>query len=349
MSKTNKTATVIFAAAFFALSLLFSARSLALSENGVTASANGEKMLIAAGIPFGVRLHTDGVIVVNLTKVGESSPALAAGLRKGDIIKKINGKNITGAKALCDAVEQSDGKLKVSFLRAGKEKELDITPIPDKSGVYKIGVVARDSAAGIGTLTFIDPETGLFAGLGHGICDAETGELIPISYGTAEEVVLTDIIKGKSGAPGELRGFFSGKKTGKITGNTYSGVVGALLSVPEELKQYTFPARGRGKIKNGKAYIYSSVDGGREAYEVEITILDEQSGGKNFTVEIKDSSLIAKTGGIVQGMSGSPVVQDGYLIGALTHVTVSDPTRGYGILIENMLEKAMFLDTLKVA
>lgn len=358
MSKTKKAATIFFAAAFFALAVMGFSRSFAYdvsSEEYTAVSYEKGKMLIAAGVPFGVRLHTDGVIIVNLTKVvsenSSASPGSDAGLRKGDVIISVNGEKINSAKSLCEAVEKSGGKeMTVLIMRSGKEKNINVKAVADKGGVYKIGVLARDSAAGIGTVTFIDPETGIFAGLGHGICDPESGELVPLSYGSCEDVVLTDIIKGKCGSPGELRGFFSGKKTGKITVNSYSGIVGLLSEIPSEIKDFVFPACGRGKLHTGKAYIYTTVDGGgRAEYEVNISSLDENGGQKNFTVEITDKNLLEKTGGIVQGMSGSPVVQDGYLVGAVTHVMVSDPTRGYGILIENMLSEITLSDGIMTA
>ena len=338
MTKTKKVATVFLTAVFFTVIIMNFSCAYASS-----ASAAQEKMLIAAGVPFGVRLHTDGVIIVNLTAVGKGEsavyPSRDAGFCKGDVIISVNGERIGSAKALCDTVSASEGR-ELSFTVKHEGKERNICVIPQKDGdVYKIGVLVRDNAAGIGTVTFIDPATGMFAGLGHGICDAETGELIPVSYGSCEEVTLTDIIKGKSGAPGELRGFFSGKKTGKIIGNSFSGVFGALSEVPRELSAEQFPAKGKGFAHNGKAYIYTTVDGeGRQKYEVNISAIDENGSQKNFIVEITDVSLLSKTGGIVQGMSGSPIIQDGKLVGAITHVLVNDPTRGYGIFIENMLE-----------
>ncbi len=324
-----------------------------MTRDDYTAAEN-QKMLIAAGVPFGVRLHTDGVIIVNLVKVGSGenagSPALDAGLCKGDVIISVGGERIKSAKALCDIVEQNGGELAVTVRRDGKERTFSVKSAVGADGKYKIGVLARDNAAGIGTVTFIDPETAIFAGLGHGICDGETGALVPVSYGTCEEVNLTEIIRGRKGAPGELRGFFTGNKTGKILKNSHAGIVGALCTVPEELASSVYPAAGKGKAHSGKAKIIATVDGeGRAEYEINISSVEESGGQKNFTVEITDESLLSKTGGIVQGMSGSPIIQDGYLVGAVTHVMVSDPTKGYGILIENMLSEMTFSENTLVA
>ncbi len=324
-----------------------------MTRDDYTAAEN-PKMLIAAGVPFGVRLHTDGVIIVNLVKVGNGenagSPALDAGLCKGDVIISVGGERIKSAKALCDIVEMNGGELAVTVRRDGKEKTFNVKSAVGADGKYKIGVLARDNAAGIGTVTFIDPETALFAGLGHGICDGETGALVPVSYGTCEEVSLTEIIRGRKGTPGELRGFFTGNKTGKILKNSHAGIVGALCAVPAELASCVYPAAGKGKAHSGKAKIIATVDGeGRAEYEISITSVDESVGQKNFTVEITDEALLKKTGGIVQGMSGSPIIQDGYLVGAVTHVMVSDPTKGYGILIENMLAETTFSQASLVA
>jgi stage IV sporulation protein B len=216
-----------------------------------------------------------------------------------------------------------------------------VTPITDESGEYKIGVLVKDSAAGIGTITFIDPETMTFAGLGHGIFDGAGGEPIPFAFGSAEDVMLTGIVMGKVGAPGELRGSFVGHKMGKLLKNDVTGVYGILVEIPEALQAEKYPVCKSSDIKEGKAHIYATVDGdGRKQYEIEIFGIEKEGKDRNFSVRITDEALLAKTGGIVQGMSGSPIIQDGKLIGAVTHVLVNDPTRGYGIFIENMLEAA---------
>ena len=333
MSKMKKSAAVLFAAIIFIFSAVIPS---AAAEDA------GRKTLIAAGVPFGVRLHTDGVIIVGFTKTaGEGiCPAREAGLCRGDVITEVGGNRIKSAKELCTLVEAASEELAVKVKRGAEEKIVTVCPIAGEDGKKRIGVLARDNAAGIGTVTFIDPETGMFAGLGHGICDGETGELVPISYGTCEEVQLTEIVKGKKGAPGELRGFFTGNKTGKIVKNTLAGVVGALSEIPQSISTCTYTIGTKEKLHSGKATVITTVDGeARGEYEIIISEIDLSCGQKNFTVQITDPALIEKTGGIVQGMSGSPIIQDGVLIGAVTHVMVGDPTRGYGIFIENMLSQ----------
>ena len=305
---------------------------------GVSAARTRE--LIVAGTPFGVKMQTEGVIVVGLPN--ENGPASAAGLKRGDVIVSINGERIESAEAFAEKIKASGGNALTLDCKSGAEsRSVTVTPSTDESGEYKLGVWVKDSAAGIGTITFIDPETMAFAGLGHGICDGAGGEPIPLAFGNAEDVTLTGIVVGKAGAPGELRGTFVGHKMGKLLKNDMTGVYGVLVEIPENLKQEKYPVCKSSDIKEGKAYIFSTVDGeGRQKYEIEIFGIDREGNDRNFSVRITDEALLAKTGGIVQGMSGSPIIQDGKLIGAVTHVLVNDPARGYGIFIENMLEAA---------
>lgn len=301
-------------------------------------SADKVTELIVAGTPFGVKMHMEGVTVVGIP--GGKGPAADAGLRKGDVITAIDGVPITSAEAFAEAVKASEGKTLSLELKSGAlSRTAKITPVSDESGEYKLGVWVKDSAAGIGTITFIEPKTMTFAGLGHGICDAESGEVIPFSFGSAEEVSLSGIVMGKPSAPGELRGSFVGKKIGKLLKNDLTGVYGVLVELPLTLVNEKYPVCPAAEVKEGKASVFATVDGdGRQAYEIEIFDLVRDGKDRNFSIRVTDESLLSKTGGIVQGMSGSPIIQDGKLIGAVTHVLVNDPTRGYGIFIENMLE-----------
>ncbi|MBE6665010.1 MAG: PDZ domain-containing protein [Ruminococcaceae bacterium] len=305
---------------------------------GVCAKKPSE--LIVAGIPFGVKFHMEGVIVAGIPS--EQGPAAEAGIRRGDIITSIDGEPIASAEKFAEIIKLSDGKtLTLEYTSDSVSRTAQVTPCADESGEYKLGIWIKDSAAGIGTITFIDPETMSFAGLGHGICDSAGGEPLPFSFGSAEEVSLTGIVAGKAGAPGELRGSFAGHKIGKLLKNDLTGVYGVLAEMPEQLEKEKYPVCKSSEIKEGKAYIFATVDGeGRKRYEIEIFDIVKDGKDKNFSVRITDETLLAKTGGIVQGMSGSPIIQNDKIIGAVTHVLVNDPARGYGIFIENMLKAA---------
>ena len=301
-------------------------------------SVGGE--LIAGGMPFGMKVNIDGAIVVETSDVegAGKSPAAQAGIKRGDIIVAVNGKEVSSSKELIGAIEESEGEIDVSYQRAGRERTAKVVPALDANGKKRIGVLTRDSAAGIGTVTYIDPETLSFAGLGHGICDSESGAVLPIDYGSVEDVEITGINRGRSGSPGEMRGAFTGRRIGKITSNKETGVYGVLSELPEHSGD-VYKVASADEVKDGQAYIRSCVGGSPELYEIEITRIGT-GAQKNFAIKVTDARLTEMTGGIVQGMSGSPVIQNGKLIGAVTHVLVGDPTCGYGIFIENMTENS---------
>ncbi len=296
------------------------------------------------GMPFGVKFYTSGVLVIGFcdidTEKGKENPGYAAGLRLKDIITHIDGKEIGSALELTEAVEHSEGRsLTVRYTRGGEPAETTVTPIFSKNeGLYKAGIWVKDSGAGIGTVSFILPESNYFTGLGHGICDADTGELLPIERGTVLDVNISGINKGVSGTPGELRGFFGAGKTGTLLGNDACGVYGIFTKCPKTVSE-PVPLGLKNDVVEGEAYIYCTLDTGEIGkYSVEIGNINRNAtGGKCFIVKVTDKVLLEKTGGIVQGMSGSPILQNGKLIGAVTHVMIGDPTTGYGIFAENML------------
>ena len=303
-------------------------------------SAGSARELVAAGVPFGVKFHTQGVVVVGIPS--GKGPAAEAGIQKGDVITALDGEAVASAEDFAERIKSAGERtLSVDFKRGELSYSTSVTPRTDESGEYKLGVWVKDSAAGIGTITFIDPKTMSFAGLGHGICDAESGEPLPFAFGSAEDVTLTGIVVGKAGAPGELRGTFGGHKIGKLLKNDLTGIYGVLAEMPAGLSEEKYPVCKSRDVKEGKAYILATVDGeGRKRYEIEIFDIALDSKDRNFSVKVTDEALLSKTGGIVQGMSGSPIIQDGKFVGAVTHVLVNDPARGYGIFIENMLEAA---------
>ena len=303
------------------------------------------KTLIPGGIAFGVKFYTAGVMVIGFDDVenqgSKQNPAYDAGIRTKDVITKINGTKLTSAAQLTEAVESSAGKtITLTYKRDGKEYTATLTPkYSDSEGRYKTGLWVRDSGAGIGTVTYIDPETLAFGGLGHGICDSETGALIPMDRGTVLGVTIGGIEKGLPGAPGEVKGYFSRSKCGALYSNTQCGVFGVFSELPASLPEKAIPIAQKSEICEGDAYIWCTLDeSGPQKYSIKISEINRQaSGNKCFTVTVTDQALISKTGGIIQGMSGSPIIQNGKLVGAVTHVLINDPTAGYGIFIENML------------
>lgn len=298
--------------------------------------------VVLGGIPFGVKLYTEGVMVVSLSAVdGAVSPARIAGLKVGDLILSINGDSVYTNEDVSETVKRSAGKPMVFRIkRDGIESDVRITAVKSQNeGCYKAGIWVRDSSAGVGTLTFYDPSTKLLAGLGHAVCDVDTGDIIPISGGELVPARIYSVTKSQNGMPGELRGGFLSGSYGKLlaNGNTgvyaaSSGMVGKCVNI--KLKQ---------EIREGDAEIYTTVNGTTpQWYTVRIIQVryHDANATRNMVIEITDPRLLEATGGIVQGMSGSPIVQDGKLVGAITHVFINDPTRGYAIFAENMLETA---------
>lgn len=296
-------------------------------------------MLQPGGMCFGVQMKTDGALVVGFSKIDGACPAKDAGIDCRDLIVNINGEKIKSSDDLISSVDRAGNqKIKISVIRNQKELSFDVTPRKAPDGKYKIGVYVRDSAAGIGTVTFIDTKTGAFGGLGHGIYDIDSEILIPMSKGIVNSVSIKSVRPGKVGIPGELRGSLEPKKIGKLTQNTEFGVFG-YLSDKGFSKESELPVAKAAQVRVGKAQIICTIDQAKDTYEVEITEIHNDRPAKNYVIKITDKRLLEKTGGIVQGMSGSPIIQDGMIVGALTHVLVRDPTAGYGIFIGNMLNK----------
>lgn len=305
------------------------------------------KMVLPGGDAFGVELQTKGVLVVGTAPVdcpGEDrSPAKAVGIKSGDIISAVEGREVNSVSAVIDLVSHSEGKpLALTVQRRGKEFKLSLTPVKSESeDRWKAGVWIRDHTAGIGTVTCYLPDSNIFSGLGHGICDGDTGVLLPFSGGAVMDVKISGVRKGAKGAPGELKGYFCGAKLGTLMGNTPCGVYGVLAKMPDYAQTDLLPIGEAESVHEGAVTIRCSVDNdGVREYRAKITKLcSDDRDGKNFVIRITDPDLLQKTGGIVQGMSGSPIIQDGKLIGAITHVLLDEPTKGYGIFIENVLAR----------
>ncbi len=307
-----------------------------------------DEMYVAVlGQPFGIKLYTEGVLVIELGSVetadGKCSPAKSAGLRTGDYIRTANGAPINCNEDLSAIVADSGGKpIRLEILRGGKKQYRTVTPaFSQEKSAYCIGLWVRDSTAGIGTLTFYSPSGKTVCGLGHGICDDDTGTLMTVDSGEMVTAKIVGVRKGKNGEPGELKGNLGNETLASITANSDSGIFGT----PEgniPLSTLTEVALKQ-EVRNGKAQILCTVDGDTpKLYRctVKKRSADYRSATRNMTVTVTDPELLKKTGGIVQGMSGSPLIQNGKLIGAITHVLVDDPTTGYAIFAENMLETA---------
>ena len=301
--------------------------------------------VVPSGEIVGLRLFTKGVMIVGYQSVetenGSLSPAKDAKLQKGDVIVKLDGIEITSSAQVENLITNSEGKtIEVELERNGEKSVVSLKPVMSKSeGKYKTGLWIRDSAAGIGTLTFYDKESRMFACLGHAVCDIDTGEVLPLADGDIVDATINGCVKGKQGSAGELCGSFKKDREGIICLNDSIGVYGIFECADENERE--IPVAAKSEVKEGRAQIISTVEGESKAYyEIEIEKLDpDGKDSKNLIIKITDEKLLEKTGGIVQGMSGSPIIQNGYLVGAVTHVFVNDPTRGYGIYAESMLEK----------
>lgn len=314
----------------------------------VSVTEVAEPVVIPCGTPFGIKLLTEGVLVVELTGFdsgkGITSPAREAGIEEGDIIVSISGKQVSSNKDVSKIIEESGGNtLGVEFIRDGEKRVAFIKPLESAAdGCYKAGMWVRDSSAGIGTITFYDPSTKIFAGLGHPVCDADTGEILAMAEGEAADVFISGIRKSCEGSPGELIGMFeSDEACGNLLLNDSSGIYGRMDECPS--LHGAVPVAMSQEVTTGPAIIYATVSGSKpEIYAVEIEKIDYSSGDdcRNLVVHVTDERLLDKAGGIVQGMSGSPIIQNGKLVGAVTHVLVRDPTRGYGIFAETMLQSA---------
>ncbi len=316
-------------------------------RDGTAAGAASDRegiRLIPLGAAVSISVEADGVLVVGINQVdtpeGASAPAFEAGLREGDFITHVGKNKVTSAEEFRRAINSSDGQISVRFVRAGRKMQLSLKPASNQEGVREIGVWLRSGMAGIGTMTFIEPGSGLFGALGHSVSDTDTGVMIPLKKGLICRTSVTSVIKGTAGKPGELKGelkFENGE--GRITLNTQRGIFGyADAGLFGGTALELCPA---GELKCGGARILADVGEGVRSYAVEISrVYHDSDGVRDMLITVTDARLIELAGGIVQGMSGSPVLQNGKLAGAVTHVLVGDPRKGYGISIEHMLEAA---------
>ena len=319
-------------------------KEFAHQEDSAAAAAaqDTSRQVIPLGSAFGIKLFTDGVIVASLsdiyTEEGVCCPAAEAGILPGDYLLQADGQDIPDNGALARYIGSSQGEA-ISFQvrREDQVFSVEVTPVYGE-GSFKTGMWVRDSAAGIGTLTFYDPATGVFAGLGHGICDMDTNGVMALKSGEPAPITLSGIVKGQADSPGQLRGYFSSEESlGTLLANRETGVYGTLHQAPAGEMVETLT---REEVATGPVQLLVSLDEtGPQLYEAEIQeIINRDKTTKNLVVQVTDPRLLERTGGIVQGMSGAPILQNGKLAGAITHVFTEDPTLGYGIFISNMLE-----------
>ena len=325
-----------------------------------------ERYVIPSGSVFGLKMLTDGAVIAALSPIETASgtlcPAERAGLQAGDIILSANGEQVDSYDTLSSVISvagQNGDKVRITYSRDGKQSETLLSPVQALTGEWLTGMWVRDSSAGIGTITFVDPSSGCFAALGHGVCDADTGVLLPLGWGEICGATILGVTRGTAGSPGELQGAFlnsslslSGRpgkdgviSSGTVLENLFCGLIGQVngdglaLSAEQEMVAVC----PRQEVHTGTAKILSTIGGTTpQLFDVVIEKVSYTDGAdsssRNIVLKITDPVLLAATGGIVQGMSGSPIIQDGRLIGAVTHVFVSDPSKGYGIFAETMLD-----------
>lgn len=317
----------------------------------LTVNVIPDTVVIPGGETIGLRLYTSGVLVVGMSEIqGEDNnnyaPYKNSGIQEGDMITKVDDKVVTCTADLITEVNKSNGSyVKLTYVRDGNNYDTEILPTKTSDNEYKLGLWVRDAASGVGTISFFDPKTGEFGALGHGILDVDTEELIDIAKGDIVTSKIVSIVKGEKGNPGELQGSITnGKIVGEVYKNTNFGIYGKLNDT-EFLSQNWSKVIGvmpRDEVKEGKAVILCTLDDNKqEEYEIEIEKIytSTNRSNKNMIIRVTDERLLEKTGGIVQGMSGSPIIQAGKFVGAVTHVMVNNPEKGYAIFADTMLKQ----------
>lgn len=312
----------------------------------VTVNVIPTTTVVPVGSTVGLKLYTDGVLVVGLSEIDGKKPYAQTDIEEGDMIISVDENIITCTADLIQTVNKSKGnEVNIKYVRNGEEHFAEMTPVKTSSNEYKLGLWVRDAAAGVGTITYYEPSTGSFAALGHGIVDIDTDKLISIANGEIVSANILSVVKGEKGLPGEIRGTISNQQTiGQVSKNTNLGIYGKIKDV-SKLNIDTsneLEVALRKEIKTGKAEIICTLENGvRKNYEVEIKKIyqNNNTDNKSMLIEVTDQELIEKTGGIIQGMSGSPIIQNGKFIGAVTHVLVNNPKQGYAVFADMMIKE----------
>lgn len=298
--------------------------------------------VLPGGQNIGIELHSNGILIVGLYEVNGEYPGKTAGLKVGDTIQKVNDQEVSSIDEMVKVINtQADtGKVKIEYKRNQKTLTTVLNIYQDENQIYKTGLYVKDSITGIGTLTYIDPNTKLFGALGHEILEKTTGKILEIKDGKIYDSIVTSITKSENGVPGEKNAKFDSKSTeGTIKENTVHGIFGTYSNPLPDTKLYKVASPSQ--VKTGEAVIRTVLNGTEiKEYQINITKINDSESTKNISFTITDQELLNTTGGIIQGMSGSPILQGEYLIGAVTHVVVDSPNRGYGIFITNMLEES---------
>ena len=318
-----------------------------LQLSNITVNVIPKTTVIPLGNAIGLKLYTEGVLVVGMSEIEGEKPYENTGIEEGDRIIYINNKKISSTDDLVETVNSSQGKqVEVTYINDdnNEERVTNITPAKTKENEYKLGLWVRDAAAGVGTATFYEPESGMFASLGHGITDIDTGGLVTIANGELVNSNIISITKGEKGKPGEIKGSIDGQaKLGDISKNTSFGIFGKITNKSKlAITEKEMEVMPRNEIKQGKAQIICELEEGKKKYydiEIQKIYTANNQDNKSMLIKVTDKELLEKTGGIIQGMSGSPIIQNGKFVGAVTHVLVNDPTTGYAVFADMMLKQ----------
>ncbi|MEA4987897.1 MAG: SpoIVB peptidase [Anaerovorax sp.] len=319
-----------------------------------------EKVLLPGGQSVGVKMDVKGILVVGLEEIdtpdGKSvNPGLKAGLEIGDSILTINGETVNNAREVQKKINKVKNKVRLKIMRKGETKIIYLSPVLSADdNTYKMGIWVRDKTAGLGTMTFYDPERNVFGALGHAITDPDTGDILSVAEGELVDSKVESVKQGKAGDPGEIRGIFyeADEPLGTLKNNSNFGIFGNLYHpIDNPIFPKPIAVGYQDQVKKGPAYILSTLEGNKvEKYTVNIEKINHQSkpDTKSMVIRVTDKRLLKKSGGIVQGMSGSPIIQNNKIVGAVTHVFVNDPERGYGIFIEWMLQESEKIESNEI-
>ena len=302
-----------------------------------TAAANAQKQLVPVGRAVGIQLYTDGLLVIGSSEIGSRNIANECGIKNGDRITAVNGKELSNSDELSDEINTNPENISLEITRDDRHMTVNAVPAQCDDGIYRLGLWLRDSCAGVGTVTYYDPESNEYAALGHAVNDVDTGNILSVKSGNILDCNIVSVTKSSRGIPGEINAVFGDTIIGNIGANTYEGIFGRVEN-NACLTGKSLEVAKSAEVHKGDAYIVSDILGGSpERYSIRIKKITDEAD-KGIELEVNDSRLIDLAGGIVQGMSGSPIIQDDKLVGAITHVLVDNPLNGYGTLAESMLQ-----------